>query len=223
MRLGALKLAARQQDCVSKLAHANGLRDPKLVVEAPENAALWTRRANPDVLYPGDEVFVPEFERAEHPAALDARNRFRLSVRRPRLRVAIQTARGEAVDGCDFQLEIEGRPPVFGKTDGAGLIEEPLEPDDDAATLHLGPDARLGSGAERLVYDLLLGALDPVEHLEGVQARLNNLGFDCGIVDGVNGPITRAAVRAFQKASGLVVDAIPGPLTQAALETAHGS
>lgn len=223
VRLIDLKLVARQHDCVSKLAYAYGLRYPKLVVDAPENGALWTHRANPDVLYPGDEVFVPKFERSERPAALDTRNSFRLSVGRPRLRVAIQTAQGEAIDGCHFQLDIEGRSPLFGKSDGAGLIEKPLQPDDDAATLHLGPDVRFGADAERLVYELLLGALDPVEHLEGVQARMNNLGFDCGIVDGVNGPLTRAAVRAFQKASGLIVDAIPGPVTQAALEAAHGS
>lgn len=51
-----------------------------------------------------------------------------------------------------------------------------------------------------------------------LQANLNKLGFDCGAVDGIFGPKTEAAVKAFQKANGLVVDGIVGPATQAKLE-----
>jgi len=66
-------------------------------------------------------------------------------------------------------------------------------------------------------------ALPPVEHLTGVQARLNNLGFAAGPVDGIDGPRTKRAVRRFQKVFELLVDGIPGPRTQAALAEAHGS
>ncbi len=38
-----------------------------------------------------------------------------------------------------------------------------------------------------------------------VQAALNEAGFDCGTVDGMVGPNTRAAIAAFQKARGLTV------------------
>lgn len=50
-----------------------------------------------------------------------------------------------------------------------------------------------------------------------VQQRLAELGYRPGPIDGLNGPATRAAVRAFQAANGLFVDGIPGPATQAAL------
>jgi hypothetical protein len=54
--------------------------------------------------------------------------------------------------------------------------------------------------------------------LTGVQFRLNALGFGAGPVDGIAGPLTRRAVRAFQKAyPPLRIDAIPGPKTQAKL------
>lgn len=54
--------------------------------------------------------------------------------------------------------------------------------------------------------------------LTGVQFRLNALGFGAGPVDGIAGPLTRRAVRAFQKAyPPLRIDAIPGPRTQAKL------
>ena len=51
------------------------------------------------------------------------------------------------------------------------------------------------------------------QYLADVQAALKAAGFDPGPLDGVPGARTRAAVRAFQAANGLVVDSIAGPLT----------
>ena len=50
----------------------------------------------------------------------------------------------------------------------------------------------------------------------GVQARLRDLGFDPGPIDGIRGPRTEAAVRAFQHSRDLVVDGIVGPKTRTA-------
>jgi peptidoglycan hydrolase-like protein with peptidoglycan-binding domain len=52
-----------------------------------------------------------------------------------------------------------------------------------------------------------------------LQTRLNELGYNCGEVDGVFGAKTRAAVIAFQKANNLSVDGVAGPQTWAALGT----
>lgn len=53
-----------------------------------------------------------------------------------------------------------------------------------------------------------------------IQRLLKELGFDPGPVEGVTGRPATAAVRAFQKAYGLVVDGIAGPQTCAALKQA---
>jgi len=53
-----------------------------------------------------------------------------------------------------------------------------------------------------------------------LQRRLSSLGFNPGPLDGKNGPKTAAAVKAFQKAYGLVIDGIVGPQTRVALTQA---
>src|SRR5215218_5974313 len=53
-----------------------------------------------------------------------------------------------------------------------------------------------------------------------LQRRLERLGHGPGPVDGLYGPLTKAAVERFQRASGLQVDGIVGPLTRRALRAA---
>lgn len=50
-----------------------------------------------------------------------------------------------------------------------------------------------------------------------LQQALAARGFDPGPVDGVNGPLTLRAVRAFQRSVGLDADGIVGPLTRGKL------
>jgi len=64
---------------------------------------------------------------------------------------------------------------------------------------------------------LQLGSSGPA--VTALQARLNSLGARPKLtVDGLFGPETEAAVKAFQKAHHLVADGIAGPLTTAALD-----
>jgi hypothetical protein len=55
-----------------------------------------------------------------------------------------------------------------------------------------------------------------------VQSSLNRVMGSGLTVDGVVGPMTRAAIMAFQRAEGLAVDGIVGPITRAALQRKAG-
>ncbi|OUS28244.1 hypothetical protein A9Q99_11965 [Gammaproteobacteria bacterium 45_16_T64] len=58
------------------------------------------------------------------------------------------------------------------------------------------------------------GELPDVNTIQGVQTRCNNLGFNAGVVDGINGSKTTTAVTGFQRLHGLDADGIPGPITK---------
>jgi lipoprotein-anchoring transpeptidase ErfK/SrfK len=62
---------------------------------------------------------------------------------------------------------------------------------------------------------------EPAVDVAALQQRLVELGYWLGTPDGRDGPLTRQAVMAFQKAEGLARDGIADPATLAALETAQ--
>jgi peptidoglycan hydrolase-like protein with peptidoglycan-binding domain len=56
-----------------------------------------------------------------------------------------------------------------------------------------------------------------------LQARLATVGFSAGPSDGVFGPVTQGAVRAFQASRGLAADGVVGPRTWGALVASGGA
>ena len=60
-------------------------------------------------------------------------------------------------------------------------------------------------------------------NVKSYQTALKSAGFDPGPIDGIRGAKTIAAVKAFQKAKGLVVDGIVGPKTTAAFGGGGGA
>lgn len=59
--------------------------------------------------------------------------------------------------------------------------------------------------------------LNTKEEIKQIQAKLNELGYQAGDVDGIVGSKTVAAIKAFQKLNGLSQDGIVGKLTWAKL------
>jgi lysozyme len=57
----------------------------------------------------------------------------------------------------------------------------------------------------------------PAAEVKAWQQQLATLGYYEGAIDGIDGPLSDAAVRKFQEQAGLTVDGIVGPATRAAL------
>ncbi len=80
------------------------------------------------------------------------------------------------------------------------------------------PEMQTVSVPEQPVVAEELPAVDPLKMSKSeVQVCLRNAGYYKGKVDGVFGPKTRAAIKAFQKDNGLQVDGLAGKQTRGAL------
>ena len=200
----------QQGDCVASIAYELGY-DWETVWNRAENQKLKTKRKDPSILYPGDVLFIPERQTKEVGCTTDQRHTF---VRKgvPSTIHIVLTAGDDPVANVDYTMTIDGHL-VSGTTDSAGNLVQPIVPNAKHATLWLGP--------EHAEYEIRLGHLDPLAEVEGVQARLNNIGFPCGAVDGVVGPRTAAALKRFQKSHGLAETGEIDQNTRHELEAVH--
>lgn len=107
---------------------------------------------------------------------------------------------------------------VHAKGRDDGVVREPLG---QAVWNRFGRLTCWGVAGRKAVYTRLLkNSGKPYtrgDDVRAVQLALESRGYETGGVDGVYGPKTEKAVRAFQQAARLAVDGIVGPKTWAAL------
>ncbi|MFZ4574888.1 MAG: peptidoglycan-binding protein [Phycisphaerales bacterium] len=204
-------VTVRQGDCIYSIAAEHGLFW-KTIWNHPENEDLRRLRVDPNLLMPGDEVFVREREERLHPAGTESRHRFRHKGVPANLKVRI-LLNGEPRKNEAWHAELDGKR-ISGTTDGDGILELAVNPRIVSVLVNLA------SG-----YRILLQVrhLDPLDTISGVQARLNNLGYESGPVDNIQGPITTEAIKRFQADyPPLAVDGIVGPHTRGKLKEVYG-
>jgi len=131
------------------------------------------------------------------------------------LRLCILDETGTPRTQLPYKLSIDGTPVESGiplQTDGQGMLEHEIPANSMAGDLSFD-DTQM----------TLQLALPPVTTPLGLQARLKNLGYYTGGLDGKMGPTTQNAVAGFQRDSGLAVSGTPDDRTRQKLVSRHGS
>jgi Putative peptidoglycan binding domain len=182
-------------ECIASISTAHGFFRVTLE-EHPENAALRERRGDLSFLEPGDRVFVPDKRLKELDRPTGQRHVFRRRGVPERLRLRALDDDGNPREGVAYELEVDGAAGK-GRIGPAGWIEAWISPSAEKAIL------RIAAPGGPLTYAIDLGYLRPITDVKGVQARLKNLGFYHGAIDGQLGEATKAAVQKFQEAQGL--------------------
>lgn len=207
----------RQGDHLFGIAAKFGFRDYRIIWDDAKNAALKQKRQNPHVLYPGDVVYIPDKKEKKESIVTTKVHRFRLNEEPLNLRIVLRDFDNEPIPNMDCELEVEGHVYKL-KSNSKGLIEQVIPMDAVNGTLK----------TKRYTWPLKIAHLNPVndtkdDGITGIQARLRNMGYDPGKIDGMAGPRTKEAVIAFQEDNPpLKVDGVCGPETRALLVQLYG-
>jgi hypothetical protein len=219
---------AKASEHISKLAVDNGFLDWHTIWKA--NSSLSAKRKNPNVLYKGnkldggDSVTIPKQDATPAAAPTNADHPFVTPNTKLFLRLRILHPDFTAVASAAYELTIDGAAaPLKGNTDAMGQIEQEIPRGAQTAdlTVRLPPPKTAPGqpiiGPTPVTWHLQIGALNPIMEqapdkwcTSGVQQRLNNLGLGSGPIDGISGPLTKAAVKTFQSLCGLKVDGAAG-------------
>jgi len=205
----------KEGDCIESIAEAHGLLW-KTIWNHPDNRDLRELRKNPNVLFAGDMLFVPDKKPKDETGATEQRHRFRRKGAPSKLHIRVLQTDGKPKGNVEYILDIEGAL-YKGTTTADGWIRRVIVPNAKTGKLVVVENGKFQE------LPLKLGYLDPVDKIAGVQQRLKNLGFDCGVEDGKVGDNTRVALRDFQRQYGLLESGEADEATRENLRRVHGS
>ena len=214
----AVNYTVAQGDHLSGIAHHFGFTDYLSIWNHPNNSGLKSQRQNPNVLLPGDILFVPDRETKVVPRAVDQRHKFVKKTLPLKLRLVLEDQFEKPIANAQCQLVLDGEIHQV-TSDGEGKIEQDLSPDAHNASLQIMDPQTPFQGT---VLAIKIGELDPADELSGQLVRLNNLGYFAGTPGVKDDSAFESAVEEFQCDNSLTVDGICGPATQAKLKQVHG-
>lgn len=184
----AINYQVKQGDCISSIAFEHGFFT-ETIWNHPQNAELKEKRKDPNTLCAGDLVFVPDKREKAVKKPTEQVHKFQMK-NTPALCSLQMFDEDEVRANQDYELEIDGVKHL-GETDSQGVLRVPIP-----------PNARKGMliiGADKAEFNLNFGQIEPPTEIKGLQARLNNLGFECPTTGKLDDD-TKRAVRRFQYA-----------------------
>jgi hypothetical protein len=188
-------------ECLSSIARKYGFVNWRIIWDAPDNADLKKKRPNPDVIYPGDEVAIPDNKPKEVSVGKGASVDTSLKPEKISLRLAVYIDPDDKGPKGRWELKVEGvEDPLKSDLPSDGTISVEIPAKANKAVLQL---FLTGGNEPDETYKLALGHLDPASTVSGAQERLRRLGYECGEVDGILGVRTRSALLTFQEMNGL--------------------
>jgi hypothetical protein len=215
-----IRYIVKPGDHLAKIAANHGIASYLTLWTAGDNAELRKRRKNPNILFAGDVVVIPDTTSKHEDAATAKRHRFVRKEHRLKLRIDVEDAFRPPLKNVPCELGAEGADAESRETDGNGRVEIDIPKPTDRARLVI---RNADTAFSDTVLDVVVGGLDPIDTIEGQSQRLVNLGYLASVAADRDELEFVSAVQEFQCDHGLSIDGRCGPASQAKLEKVHGS
>lgn len=198
-------------DHLSSIANKFGFRDYKTIWNDPQNADLKSLRGNPNVLLPGDQIYIPERNSKTESRGTGATHKFTTPAPSLRLRIVTHDINDNPVANQDCTLQVESQ--LFKlQTDGDGLAQQTIAPTAVNGLFEI----------LQMEIPMKIGFMDPADTPSGGRKRLTNLGYYWGPQDDSDADSLRSAIEEFQCDNSLKVTGKLDSATQDKLKQQHG-
>ncbi|MEO8777134.1 MAG: peptidoglycan-binding protein [Rhodanobacter sp.] len=217
-----MNYTVKQGDYLAKIASSFGFADWNTIWNDPNNAALKSQRKNPNVLYPGDQLFIPDKQTKDESRPADQRAKFKVKRNPLKLIVVLERAFNKPLANVACDVTIEGDTAKL-TTDGNGKLQHDISAKAENVQL-IARNSK--TPIDDVMIPLQIGYLDPIDEISGQRQRLDNLAYAASPVEGVDAAEAdrtfKSAVEEFQCDNKLAVDGVCGPATQNKLRAVHG-
>ena len=237
-----------QGECIDSIALRHGF-SPSTIWLHDSNAELKALRKDPNILFPRDEVFIPDLQPEKVDGGTDQRHKFvrkgvpaklRLRFLKPKEDQPPPQEEGAGSGDDDPSTYEDPEQPVTTQEMEpvsntpyrlilGGLTIEGKTDGDGLLEAVIPPDATEGEitfdlgGPEERTLPLSLGQIDPVDTLVGARKRLRNLGYHCTIDEDEMTPDLREVIAQFQTDNEMAASGELDLATKDKLVETHGS
>lgn len=172
----------QQGDYLAKIAQQFGFTDYNTIWNDSHNAQLKQKRQSPNVLYPGDILYIPDKADKQLSKATSQSHTFVVPDSDVTLQIVLDNVDFKPLAGADYVLTLPNQT-VAATADGSGLLKQDISviqtqigTQTQAGTLEVqnqkeGVDVEAG---------ILIAYLNPLTYPSGQMARLNNMGYFAG-------------------------------------------
>jgi Putative peptidoglycan binding domain len=208
----------RQGDHLARLAYIHGF-DANEVWNHDQNSELREMGRTPEILAPGDILYLPLKPKEGLSFSAGTSNRYRARV--PKVKVAVVFKDGDRVL-ADEPYEIHG----LGTDGSSGQTEAKRTDSEGKVELELPVTTRevtIVFPNQNVAYEVRVGDMDPADEQSGLQKRLENLGYLPRDREGAaEAAYVQGAIAHFQKEHGLATTGSVDEKTSTVLKDEHG-
>ena len=88
----------RQGECLSSIAKRYGFADWRTIYEDPQNTEFRQSRPNPNLIYPGDQLWIPDKSPKKLPISTEKKHTLQLKSSLTRLRLVLKDEEGKPIE-----------------------------------------------------------------------------------------------------------------------------
>lgn len=170
------KHTVKQGESLSSIAKIYDFNQINTIYKHPLNDAFRSKRSNPEEIFPGDEIYIPEKEIKSEGIMTQMDNVITIKSEKRYLNLVLYDFfdNGVALANCPYQLKTSKKVHE-GYFDGEGKLSVEISKKETQAELRFEVEDRTGVSVYNWTLDI--AHLDPVETPSGIAQRLENIGY----------------------------------------------